>query len=310
MPDESAALADPAAEGDSRKVRLNQCDSMANVSPITEYLLPFGSERPAEDDCEEASDQEGAAEGAAVRRVDVEMDQDGAVAGAAEQRDADGAIYFEDGGAPLPLRVLKLPPDVPVPSKDMIRRHKAAGHCPYMPWCSHCVMGACNAPAHVARPDAPDSGVPEVHCDYAFFKDKKGCSDGKVTVLVVKDRQSGGFCADVVPRKGTGGGYAVKQTNRNLKKFGHHHKFLIRSDGESAIVDLLNRVSEMRASQTILEQTPVWDSRANGMAERAVQSVEKAIRVLNLGTEEVLGSFSFVASLFYMVSYACGGLPY
>ena len=192
-----------------------------------------------------------------------------------ELRDDDGAVYFDHGGAPGPSRVLRLPPDVPVPSKDMVRRHKASGHTPYMPWCSKCVSGACNAPAHVARQESQDGGVPEVHCDYGFFKDKKGDVASKVTVLVTKDRPSGGVCADVAPKKGTGGGYVVKQLNRNLKKFGHHRKVLIRSDGESAIKDLLQKVSEMRSSQTILEHTPAGDSRANGRAERAVQAVEK-----------------------------------
>ena len=113
---------------------------------------------------------------------------------------------------------MRLPPEVPVPSQEMIQRHKRAGHCPYRPWCSHCVSGAANAPAHVAREGVAVDGTPEVHCDYAFFRDKSGDRENTVTVLVTKDRKSIGLSADVVPKKGAGGGYAVKQLDRNITR--------------------------------------------------------------------------------------------
>ena len=50
-----------------------------------------------------------------------------------------------------------------------------------------------------------------------FEKDKKGDVASKMTVQVSKDRPSGGVCADVVPKKDSGGCYSVKQLNRNLK---------------------------------------------------------------------------------------------
>ena len=101
IPKVSAALAAPAAEGFSQKVRTNHSDSMASVSLTTEYLFPFGSELPA------------------VEAPNVEI-EGVAESGVSDQRDEDGAAYFEDGGARPPLQVRKLPPDVPVPSKEMI----------------------------------------------------------------------------------------------------------------------------------------------------------------------------------------------
>ena len=100
-----------------------------------------------------------------------------------------------------------------------------------------------------------------------------------------------------MPKKGVGGGFAVKQYLRDIKKFGHMHKVLIRTDGEPAIKDLMNKVSSLRASETvsattILENSPPGDSRSNGRAERAVQSIEKQVRVLKLAVEENLGKFS------------------
>ena len=99
--------------------------------------------------------------------------------------DEDGAIVFEGEGAED--RVFRLPPDVPIPSREMVRRHRAAGHCPYRSWCSHCVSCAANAPGHSARPPPVDD-TPEVHGNYAFFRDRKRDRKNTVTVLVVKDR--------------------------------------------------------------------------------------------------------------------------
>ena len=151
--------------------------------------------------------------------------------------DDDGAVHF--GGEGHEGREVKLPPGVPVPSMEMVRKHRKAGHCPYRPWCAQCVKGAANAPGHEARSPFEEGGTPEVHCDYACFRDRSGDKDNTVTVLVTKDRLSSGLSADVVPKKGAGDGYAVKQLERNIKKYGNHGKIVLRSDGEVAIKDLL-----------------------------------------------------------------------
>ena len=82
-------------------------------------------------------------------------------------RDEDGAIVFDGqfGGA----RRVRLPADVPVPSRELVRRHRASGHSPYRPWCAHCIQGAANLPSHGPRGE-PIGDVPELHCDYAFFR--------------------------------------------------------------------------------------------------------------------------------------------
>ena len=90
----------------------------------------------------------------------------------AEFHDDDGAVVLDpDVGTGVPH--LRLPPGIPVPSEEMVRRHRAAGHTPYQPWCECCVRGAANAPAHRSRNQEPLMNIPELHSDYAFFKDKK-----------------------------------------------------------------------------------------------------------------------------------------
>ena len=166
--------------------------------------------------------------------------------------DDDGAVHF--GGCER--REVRLPAGVPVPSSEMVRQHRRAGHCPYRPWCEHCVSGAANAPSHGPRDPVSSDAIPELHCDYAFFRDKPKDTENTVAVLVGKDRATNGISADVVPNKGAGAGYAVKQLERNIRKFGNHGQVVLRSDGENAIQDLFKKVCEMRSSQTVLETTP------------------------------------------------------
>ena len=48
---------------------------------------------------------------------------------------------------------------------------------------------------------------------------------------------------------------------------------------------LQEEVKKRRSAETLLENSPAGDSRANGIAERAVQSVAEQVRVLRAGLE-------------------------
>ena len=87
-----------------------------------------------------------------------------------EDRDDDGAIYFRREEGFSEGRKARIAPEVPPPSAEMMRRHKASGHCPYRAWCKDCVMGACNLPAHPARKALDPGATPELHGDYAFLE--------------------------------------------------------------------------------------------------------------------------------------------
>ena len=45
----------------------------------------------------------------------------------------------------------------------------------------------------------------------------------------------------------------------------------------------------LRQGETLLEQLPKGDSRANGRAKRAVQKLQKKVRTLKLATEQNFG---------------------
>ena len=205
-PDECATLVAPVAKEVTWMVETESEKSVCDVSPNSNSLFARVHDDVHDLDPLVAEGEPGgvevdAREGEGTSRRIMKGAQPEPKTEGEEYIDEDGAVYFDDGAEE---RGIRLPPGVPVPSPEMVRRHKAAGHSPYKPWCSICVRAACNAPAHRARSELQKGAVPEVHCDYGFFKDNKGVTEDKVTVLVSKDRISSAVCADVMPKKGIG----------------------------------------------------------------------------------------------------------
>ena len=94
----------------------------------------------------------------------------------------------------------------------------------------------------------------------------------------------------MVPGKGARERWIAQQIERDLRKLGYRHHVILKSDGEPAITDLISEVARIRKGvPTTCETSASRDSRANGLAERAVRSVEEQIRVLLLGFEEEYG---------------------
>ena len=200
--------------------------------------------------------------------------------------DDDSWCDLEDGGEES--RVLRMCPPCNPPTAEEVRQHNMSGHCVFRNWCPVCVAAAADERAHGPRQEQEGS-VPEVASDYAFFRNRKG-DRTYLPVLISKVRKPRGFNAHAVPSKGTGGGWIVQQFLRDLRKWGLRSDVIFKSDGEASIIDLLNRVGDLQDKGTQLETSPVGDSRANGLAERAVQSVQKQVRTLKLALERNLGS--------------------
>ena len=126
--------------------------------------------------------------------------------------------------------------------------------------------------------------MPEVHADYCFPRDHTGGE--YAVVLVARDRETRMTVAHVVPLKGAEQEWVAEQVVRDLLNIGHHGALTLKTDQEPAIIDLMRSVAKLRgASRTALEQFPVGDSAGNGVAERAVQSIEKLLRTHKLALE-------------------------
>ena len=57
------------------------------------------------------------------------------------------------------------------------------------------------------------------------------------------------------------------------------NEIILKCDGEPAMKTTQEEVRKLRSEKTILENSRVGDSRANGAAERAVQAIEEQVRV-------------------------------
>ena len=173
------------------------------------------------------------------------------------------------------------------PTAEEVRAHKAT-HLPFRDWGKECVAGRAKDWPHHPRESGEELSVPAVHFDYCFPRNEAG---GEFqAVLVAKDRETKMFAAHVVPEKGINVEWIAQQIVRDLKKCGIHGDVTLRSDQEPAITSVLDEVCKVRKdARTVPEVSPTGDSRANGIAERAAQSVEEMIRVHKLALESRLG---------------------
>ncbi len=169
------------------------------------------------------------------------------------------------------------------PTAAEIRAHRVS-HLPFRDWCPECVAGRAKDWPHRQQKETEELTIPEINMDYCFIRDEPG--DEYSVVLVGKDRSTKLILAHVVPNKGGDVEWVCEQVCRDIKKFGIRGDVVFRSDQEPALVDLLNQICSMRpSSRACTTHSGVGDSKGNGMAERAVQSIEEMVRVHKLAVE-------------------------
>jgi hypothetical protein len=106
-------------------------------------------------------------------------------------------------------------------------------------------------------------------------------------VLVRRFSDSQALICNVVPMKGAGVEWTVKQIVRDIEKMGIFGTITLRSDQEPALVDLLKSVAKERGeARTLLEHSAVGESAANGKAEKAIQTAEEMARTFKLDLED------------------------
>ena len=84
--------------------------------------------------------------------------------------------------------------------------------------------------------------------------------------------------------KGTGDVKIVQKIEASIDEVGDA-KIKIKSDGEPALVQVMEAVKRKREHPTLLENPPAHDPQSNGVAERAVREVKAQIRCILLGLE-------------------------
>ena len=174
------------------------------------------------------------------------------------------------------------------PSENEILEHYAT-HVPFRSWCPHCVAAAGKATPHFKTKDSEGKTVPCIHADYWFMRDQRGAES--MPVIVIRDDDTKAFGAHVVTVKGNVE-WVAEKVAEDIEKMGHVGKISMKTDQESALKDLRQGVKEIRAKkgqETIPEESKVYDSQSNGVAERAVQSVECIVRTHKFALEKRIG---------------------
>ena len=190
------------------------------------------------------------------------------------------------------------------PTKGELEEHRV-NHLPFRSWCRECVAGRAKDWGHRAREELPEDGVPEIHMDYCFLRNREG--ENYAATLVGKDASTGLRFAHVVPRKGAVVEWIGKAVHNDIVKMGHHGKVRLRSDQEPALMEVLGEVAKLRGeARTLIEHSATGDSQANGMAERAVQTIEEMVRVYKLDIERRVSAQIEVTSVAFawLVEYA------
>ena len=87
--------------------------------------------------------------------------------------------------------------------------------------------------------------------------------ESTLPILVVKDHTSGPAFAHAVPCKSDLHPYPVNQMVREIETLGWK-KLILKSDQESAMVEVAQKVKEKRLDETLIEESPVGASASNG----------------------------------------------
>ena len=187
----------------------------------------------------------------------------------AGEEEAQPPVIARDPGAPTPQEVAQ---------------HDVT-HLPHRSWCPACVSGRSRDRPHRRLDGRDPSSLPCVVFDYGFLG-AVGDSD-TLAVQIARDVETKMLFAHVVPRKGLVANHGVTQLLKDIDRLGHT-KMCLKSDGEASLIAIQQEVKRVRAAETLLENSPAGDSQANGIAERAVQSVSEQVRVLRKSLETKL----------------------
>lgn len=198
--------------------------------------------------------------------------------GEEEFREIQLEVEEEEARKPRTLR------DPGAPTEVEVEQHNVT-HLPFRAWCPACVEGKARDKPHRKLDDSENKGLPEVVFDYGFLGAE---GEDTIAIQVARDRKTRMLFAHVVPKKGFTHEHGAEEMIKDLKKLGYA-EVILKCDGEPALKSVQEEVKRRRPEPTILENSPVGDSRANGAAERAVQAIGEQVRVLRRGLEQRLG---------------------
>ena len=202
-----------------------------------------------------------------------------------KQRESDGEEEDEEvGGEAGSRRCLKMQ-DPKLPTKAEVEEHNLT-HLPFRNWCRHCIRGRGKEMPHRKVMEEPT--MQEFHFDWAFPGEEDG--SGMLKVLVGRMRGVKMTMSTVHPSKTTGE-FIAKRVMAFLRECGCEMiDITIKTDQEPVMMSMVENLCRERARngamRTVVEHSPAYQSRSNGVVERAVQSVEAQMRVIRSSLED------------------------
>ena len=173
----------------------------------------------------------------------------------------------------------KVPVDPGRPTKKEIEEHNCL-HWPFRSWCPHCVCAKAVTAPHPRKYDQvtsdglEETGVTTISLDYCFIsganKDEGTASERPVLIMV--DSKSDSIYALPTEKKGAVP-WVLKWIIGKIDEMGYAGvKVTIKSDGEPAMIALVEAIAVARKAETVPIRSPVRESRCNGKVERAVRT--------------------------------------
>ena len=187
----------------------------------------------------------------------------------------------EDEGIDDEVRVPKIrrAPDEPT---DEERRVHDILHLPYRSWCDLCIKAKAesNPQFKSTLESKKERAHPTFHGDYWFMRNVNGVNETKAKILSVKEDKFKTYVGYWCHKKGRDGELA-KNVCKDIANLGMGSvPVILKCDQENALGDLYNEVREIRSDETtLIEESPRYESKSNGVAENAVKAHEGHCRL-------------------------------
>ena len=200
-----------------------------------------------------------------------------------EDTEEEGEEDFAKKAVPVPVG----------PTPEQRDQHRTAGHAVFRAWCGPCQKGRGRSVGHQRKERGPDE-TPVLSWDYGFLGQKEGQSEsdasGQSPVLCMRDRSSHCVAWYLLPRKGcdyeTFSNFLTMAVI-DLERLGYR-RVIFRSDGERALVAVLNRLRDAWSGEVIEEHSAEGDSSSNGSAECGVGLMKGHVRTVKADLEELI----------------------
>ena len=186
-----------------------------------------------------------------------------------------GPIVPEDVEESTPVKKFVTPSAQTAEDRE---EHTASGHAVFRTWCRECCIG--RGRMHQHRAGGKESTIPAIAIDCGYLNDRDDqMREAGAPILVSKCDRDRWIGAAIVPTKGADE-YAFAELKNDVICSGFT-EVLVRSDNEPATLALKQSAAtalKLAGVSVKMEESALYDSQSNGLAESAVKDSKDAVR--------------------------------